>query len=584
MKIKTKLNVGIGLLLLLIILMAIFSIRQIKSLSDDSENIIKDNKETVKYTQEMLESLNDIEQRPEYALKRFEFFLLKQNQNITEPGEIELTDSVNINFRALKQDLNNEALLRSLQDNLFLIMSLNLRAIEHKNIIAAATAHKSVLFITILSVICFLFALVLFITLPGNISKPIRELIKSIREISDKNYAQKVEFVSHSELGELALAFNVMAQKLDEYNTSNVSKLLTEKKISETLLNNFPFPIIGFDQNLMVTLANEEFCKISELQFDSLIGKHIIDIAQWNDVIKQLVIMVPPKEIQPKDKEISSPVHLLKNGKDIYYEKEIQEISYTSTDYTKKQLLGHVIILKNITRFVDMDIAKTKFIATLSHELKTPLSAIKFGLQLLQNNKTGTLNKEQLELISSCEEDTNNLLRIIADLLNITQIETGNIPLNILPASLPELVNYAVSTNKPFASQKGISIEVQCPENITTAYLDREKTTWVVSNLISNAISYSDENSKIHIRIEETENRQIVSIKDQGKGIEPQYIEKIFDRYFRVPGTKINGTGLGLAISKEFIEAQGGRIIVESEPGAGSTFTIILAKKNEYSR
>jgi signal transduction histidine kinase len=105
---------------------------------------------------------------------------------------------------------------------------------------------------------------------------------------------------------------------------------------------------------------------------------------------------------------------------------------------------------------------------------------------------------------------------------------------------------------------------------------DTEKTAWVVNNLLSNAIRYSYENSVVQINLSVSGNRVLIAVKDTGQGIAPQYKDKIFDRYFRIPGSQKEGTGLGLAISKEFIEAQGGQITVESDFGAGSTFTISL--------
>jgi signal transduction histidine kinase len=268
------------------------------------------------------------------------------------------------------------------------------------------------------------------------------------------------------------------------------------------------------------------------------------------------------------------------HGKDIYYEKEIQEISLANQDDTKDHLMGYVVILKNVTKYMELDLAKTNFIATVSHELKTPVSAIKFSLQLLENEKTGVLNQEQHELIKSCEEDTNNLLKIISELLNLAQVETGNIQLNILPVNLNDILQFAINTNKMAANQKNIVFDIDFPSDLPKVIADKEKTAWVLTNIISNAIRYSDENSKITISASNIENKVRLVIKDFGRGIESRYISRLFDRYFTVPGTKKEGSGLGLAISKDFIEAQGGEIYVESELRIGSTFSIVLNCKD----
>ncbi len=162
----------------------------------------------------------------------------------------------------------------------------------------------------------------------------------------------------------------------------------------------------------------------------------------------------------------------------------------------------------------------------------------------------------------------------------MTQVESGNIQLAMAPSSPKEIISYALRATKSQAENKQISFQLDCPEDIPKVHVDKEKTAWVVTNLISNAIRYSHEYSTIFVAVQETEINIEISVKDTGQGIEHKYQSKIFDRYFRVPGINKEGTGLGLAISKEFVEAQGGNILVDSEYGKGSTFTLILKKVN----
>lgn len=575
MRIKTKLYLGIGLLFTLILLLAFVTIRQINSLALASENIIKDNKETVAFSRNMLKALAEIDHNPN-ALVSFENDLQKQKSNITESGEKELTEKLSASFGILKEDHTDKVALENAQECLFEIIAINLQSIEAKNAIASKTASKSIVLISMLSTFCIVIALILFINLPGNITNPIREIIRSIQQIAANDYSQRVYFEGHSELGELAVSFNSMASKLDEYNKSNIAKLLSEKKLTETLINQVQYPILSLDKNLKITLINEEFLTVSGLQKSEIIGKPILELAQENDLIRQLILMDPEQENTLKTESGTSTIHLESQGKDVYYEKEIQDISCTSQFEKDNHLMGYVIILKNITRFVDLDLAKNHFIATISHELKTPISALKFSLQLLGNEKTGSLNPEQLDLVRSCDEDTNNLLKIISELLDITQIETGNIQLNIVPSGLHDILHYALNINKPLADQKNITLITDLPEHLPEVLADKEKTAWVLTNLISNAIHYSFNHSHILISITDDGRQQTVTVEDSGQGIDLQYKEKIFDRYFRIPGTKNEGTGLGLAICKEFMEAQGGQIRVESEPGKGSTFSILL--------
>ncbi|HRI32867.1 MAG TPA: HAMP domain-containing sensor histidine kinase [Saprospiraceae bacterium] len=232
--------------------------------------------------------------------------------------------------------------------------------------------------------------------------------------------------------------------------------------------------------------------------------------------------------------------------------------------------------MRNITEYKELDFAKTNFIATVSHEFKTPISSIKMSVQLLENKQIGPLNMEQTNLLNSIKEDANRLLKFTGELLNMTQVESGNIQLTILPSDPKEILLFAIQATQTQADQKQIKFEINCPDNIPKVQADPEKTTWVLTNLISNAIRYSYENSVIYLTVKQRDNKVEISVRDTGQGIAPQYKNKIFDRYFKVPGTKMEGTGLGLAISKEFIDAQGGNIKVESEYGLGSTFTISL--------
>lgn len=573
MKIKTKLTLGVGLLFILIVLLSLVGTRYINALKSDTENILVANYHTLEYSRNMLVALED---GSEKALQKFENNLLNQEENITEIGEKEATAEIRSNFEDYKQNKLDSTVLGKIRREIFKLMDLNMQAIQRKSEVANTTADKAVFWIAITGTMCFLIAFILLINLPSNIANPIKELTESIQQIASKNYSERVHFESHSEFGQLAKSFNTMAQKLEEYNNSNLAKLMKEKKRIETLINNMHDPVIGLDENLRVIFANEEALKIIGINQAEIIGHFTQELAVKNDLVRTLIrdLMIG----EPKNGTKSKPIKIYADNKEGYFEKETLHISIIPTGEETKQLIGHVIILRNVTEYKELDFAKTSFIATVSHEFKTPISSIKMSLQLLENEQIGRLNDEQKNLVDSVKEDTNRLLKITGELLNITQVESGNIQLSILPSDPKEILLYAINATKTQAEQKHIQFEVNCPENVSKIQTDSEKTAWVLTNLISNAIRYSYDNSIIHLTIQEIANNIQISVKDTGQGIAPQYKDKIFDRYFRVPGSKKEGTGLGLAISKEFIEAQGGQITVDSEFGAGSTFTLTLNK------
>jgi len=577
MKIKAKLTFGVGLLFILIVALAVISGWYVNQLKRDTNNILVANYNTLLYSRNMLLALEDIS-KDAAAIDTFQNNLTLQMGNVTEIGEIERTNLIVKHFNSLKNKPDDAQLSSSIRKDITELMRLNMDAISRKSNIADETARRAILIISFTGALCFLIAVILLVNLPSNIANPIRELTESIKEIASQNYSKRVNFGGHNEFGDLARSFNTMAEKLEEYSDSKLEKILKGKKRIETLIDNMHDPVIGIDENKKVLFANDEALNISGLRKEDFIGKAVQDIAVTNDLIRDIIkdIFLPA----PKSNK-AEQLKIYADGKESYFEKEVIDINIVPTGETDIKFIGQVILLRNITPFKELDLAKTNFMGTVSHEFKTPISSIQMGVQLLENEKVGVLNGEQKDLINGIKDDTDRLLKITGELLNITQVESGSIQINLLPSEIKPIIDYAVNANKSAADNKNIQIAIEMDENASTAVTDSEKSAWVLTNLISNAIRYSYENSKISIKTERENNQVRFSVSDTGQGIQPQYLKKIFERYFRIPGTKKEGTGLGLSISKEFIEAQGGGIWVESEYGAGSTFYFTLNMDNK---
>jgi len=571
MRIKTKLNLGVGLLFLMIIILSLVSGYSVFLIKADTENILKANYNTLEYSRNMILSLDEIKVSTDNKIHTFKEYLEKQTQNVTEPGEKEATANLEKSFAVLEKNGTNEAVKTQIRKEIFAIMKLNLDAIKQKSDIAKLTAENANLWIAIVGSLCFLIAFNLLVNLPNNIANPIKELTLSIKEIANKNYSERVHFTNHNEYGDLAKSFNTMAQKLEEYHNSNLYKLFFEKKRLETLINNMHDPIIGLDNEAIILFVNDEALKIIGMKSEDVIGKSASTLALSNDLIRSLILKEATNDSQKKQ-----PMKIFANGKESYFDKETINITITPTGEEKEINIGNVIILRNITLFKELDFAKTNFIATVSHELKTPIASIKLSLQLLQNNKTGDLNDDQKQLIESIKDDSQRLLKITGELLNLSQLETGNIQLNIDKSNPYAIVNYAVEAVKVQADQKQIKLIIDAHENLHDVKADSEKTGWVLINYLSNAITYSSEKSTITIKLKEENDQIVFQVIDTGKGIDARYKDKVFDKYFQIPGSHKTGTGLGLAISKEFIEAQNGTIGVESNLGLGSTFWFSL--------
>ncbi|RKE57073.1 sensor histidine kinase [Sphingobacterium detergens] len=577
MKIKAKLTFGVGLLFILIVALAVISGWYVNQLKRDTNNILVANYNTLLYSRNMLLALEDIS-KDAAAIDTFQNNLTLQMGNVTEIGEIERTNLIVKHFNSLKNKPDDAQLSSSIRKDITELMRLNMDAISRKSNIADETARRAILIISFTGALCFLIAVILLINLPSNIANPIRELTESIKEIASQNYSKRVNFGGHNEFGDLARSFNTMAEKLEEYSDSKLEKILKGKKRIETLIDNMHDPVIGIDENKKVLFANDEALNISGLRKEDFIGKAVQDIAVTNDLIRDIIkdIFLPA----PKSNK-AEQLKIYADGKESYFEKEVIDINIVPTGETDIKFIGQVILLRNITPFKELDLAKTNFMGTVSHEFKTPISSIQMGVQLLENEKVGLLNSEQKDLINGIKDDTDRLLKITGELLNITQVESGSIQINLLPSEIKPIIEYAVNANKSAADNKNIQIAIEMDEDASTAVTDSEKSAWVLTNLISNAIRYSYENSKISIKTERENNQVRFSVSDTGQGIQSQYLKKIFERYFRIPGTKKEGTGLGLSISKEFIEAQGGEIWVESEYGAGSAFYFTLNMDNK---
>ncbi len=352
-----------------------------------------------------------------------------------------------------------------------------------------------------------------------------------------------------------------MAARLDEYEHSNLSQIKFEKSRIETIINQMRDGIIGLDNKRNILFLNAVAEKLLGIKESSIIGKYAPDLALTNDLMRTLL----------KENTDKQELKIFADNKESYFSKDV--LNVTSNNI----VIGQVIVLRNITPFHELSEAKTNFIATISHELKTPISSIKLSAQLLNDGRVGKINDDQKELLDSIEDDSERLLKITGELLNMTQLETGKIQLKVISTSPKLIVDQALQAVQFQANQRNIILNLKLDPMLPNIQADAEKSTWVLINFLTNAIKFSSEKNEIDISVSKKEDTVLFTVLDHGKGIDERYLPKIFDRYFKVPGThERDGSGLGLAISKEFIEAQEGKIWVQSEVGTGSTFGFSL--------
>jgi signal transduction histidine kinase len=529
----------------------------LNKLSVKTKDILKDNYESLQYSQKMFQIIEDKQIIADS--NTFEKQLKLQEVNITEIGEKELTEDVRSKFNRIKSDTSSLPDVQPfLKQSLFKISEINLQAIKRKDDEAGALAHEAIIFMTLVASVTIIVVLTFIINFPGYIANPVHELTESIKEITKGNYEHRLFFKSNDEFGELAIAFNEMAGKLDEYEHSNLANIIFQKKRIEVLINNMRDPIIGLDENSNILFANAEALNILGLNINDILNKYAPDVALHNDLLRNMIA---------NDKS-TKPLKIFDGVKEAYFIKDRIEIT------NEEKVIGQVFLLKNITDFKELDAAKTNFIATVSHELKTPLSSIQMCASLLEDIRVGELNAEQKEIVTTVKDETRRLMKITGELLDLAQVETGNIQLHPQPVNPNEIVNYAVQALKFQAEQKQIQLDLKIQENLPDLNVDLEKTAWVMVNILSNAIRYSPEKSSVIVEVLAEHKKVIFKVKDSGKGFDEKYKEKIFTKFYKIPdsGSSTVGTGLGLAISKEFITAQGGQIWVDTEIGKGSVF------------
>ncbi|MCW3462569.1 sensor histidine kinase [Chitinophaga nivalis] len=562
LRLKTKITLGVLFLYIMLLLVSILGYYYLNRLNVKAKVILVDNYESLEYAKNMLVALEELPVNRKAALDSFAANLQRQQRNVTEKGEEQATAAVQRIFTHLSNDATGgTADISALKKNIYVIMDVNMNAIVGKNERVKKTADNALLYIAIISGICFLLGFTFVYNFPGYIANPIHALTEAIKSIADKQYSKRLYFKSGDEFGELATAFNTMAQRLDEYDHSNLARIMFEKQRAEAVISSLKDATIGFDAKNIILFANTQALQLLNIPEKELIGQPAAAVSERNDLLRFLI-----------NTQENAPLKIVVDGKECFFTRETSDIQY------EEKRIGYVVILRNITTFKEQDIAKTHFIATISHELKTPLAASDFSIKLLEDERTGHLSDEQKELVGSLKQDNRRMIKIVSELLDLSQVESGNIQLQPQPVTALNIVQYALDTVQKQATQQEVTIQLQVPDTLPRVLADVEKTAWVLVNLLTNAIRYSARSSAIELTVTDTGTDMLsFTVRDYGKGIPAAFRERIFERFFQVPGMKGHkGNGLGLAISKEFIEAQGGMIGVSSEEGKGSRFYFTL--------
>ncbi|MCX6218696.1 ATP-binding protein [Spirosoma sp.] len=604
MSIKSKIAAALVFLFAIILALGGLGAYYLNELANDSRAILKDNYISLEYASNMQKALATIAD-PDPAerqrdtsdpdgIPEFDQNLKKQEANITEVGEQQTTTDLRREFNRLRNGDTNPVIVARIRQHLFALEDLNRQAIIRKNDVAKQTAKDALLWLLSVGTGCFLILFSFIINFPGYVANPVRELTRGIRQIAKRNFEERLHIDSNDEFGELARSFNSMAQKLDEYEHSNLARVLFEKRRIDTLIRIMSEGIVGMDENKRILFANPVACRLLGVNESQLLGQYAPDIAASNDLMRTLIQDIMTANPAGQERNGFLKIYdagLNGEGKESYFNRRTHIVEVTPTGEEQPQLAGYVMVLENITPYKELDLAKTNFIATISHELKTPLSSSKMSLKLLEDSRIGQLNDEQKSLVASIGDDINRLLNLTGELLNMAQVESGQIQLNIQPVAPADIVTYATNALRVAAENKHISLALTAPQNLPTVLADPDKASWVLVNFLSNAIRHSPDDSVIEVVARKANAFIEFRVRNYGAGIRPEHQSRVFDRYFKAPGLQpkgsgteektTGGTGLGLAISSEFIQSMNGQIGLDTTVTDGAAFYFRLPVSQE---
>ncbi|MBU6122463.1 sensor histidine kinase [Hymenobacter siberiensis] len=414
----------------------------------------------------------------------------------------------------------------------------------------------------------------MMVRLPRIVVRPLHRLTADMERVAGPGPATRVAVGKRDEVGTVAAAVNRVLSQAQDERRATLAELFTERNRMESLVRSLDEGLLLLDERGTIVLANPVACDLLGLPQSELLDLPATAVAATNELLRDL--LVPLAEANMAGDETPDPVFMFPHKGDApHYQLKISPIE-TVDQASRRTAAGHILCLRNVSDFKKLDELKSTFLATISHELKTPLASIKLSLMLLQNPRT--TDAERQVLATGIGEETQRLLNMVGQLIEVSRLDAGaGIKLNVQPMHLADVIRYATQTVHPQLHDKQIRLDLQLPEALPEVHGDVEKTTWVLINLLSNAIRYSPTAAPLIIRAMQWGEMVRVSVEDQGPGIAAEHHKRIFQRFAGVPGQGGHGSsGLGLSISREFIGAQGGQLWVESQPAAGSRFLFTL--------
>lgn len=430
----------------------------------------------------------------------------------------------------------------------------------------------SSLTIAILIIISTIISAIVGILIANYIARSISKINQGAERIANGDFSQAISTSSSDEIGQLGKTFNRMAQRLrDSYG-----RLTLEQQRDEAMLKGMGEGLIAIDDQQRIVVINKVAIDLLELSDE-------VDITQKPITEAYSLYRLGGKKDTKLPDEKRPSLLALKTGK------QVEDVyGFVSASGIKRQVniaaspfmvdgkvMGVVTILRDVTKEKEIDRMKTEFISLASHQLRTPLSAIKWFIEMLINGDAGKLTNEQMDFAKNVSDSTERMIALVNSLLNISRIESGRIMIVPQPTDLRELVGGITNDLKAKTEERQQTLIISVHEGLPKINLDPRLIGQVYLNLLTNAIKYTQKGGEISVFISKKGDKVISQVTDNGFGIPKEQQGRLFEKFFRASNAvkvETDGTGLGLYLIKAIIESSGGEIWFESEEGKGSTF------------
>ncbi|GAB2941412.1 ATP-binding protein [Hymenobacter coalescens] len=596
MNIRTKISLGFAVVLALLLVLGAYATTALLRLDNTTRRIRETNVYSVEVGQVLLTAIDQMEVAPAApgGLPLFRQALNQAADNVTEPAEQPLVDSLRLALDNYEQRLAAgtdaaalapyRAYLRGLTHRL---VDVNVAALEAKSQVADRRAAESFRIMLALAALAVVITLGLIIGVAEAAAVPLEELTRALEHATQNNFESTIPAEQYNELGRVGRAFNRLLLELQAFRRSALSELMTERNRLSGVVNSLDEGLLLLDQYGVIILANPAICRLLNRADTELVGRRAAELATGHELLARMLqpVAAPPADEAEEavtvgdESEEAAPLLTVRiSGYDMYYRLSVHDLRAFDESGQHVRSAGQLLTLRNVSEFKKLDQLKSNFLATVSHELKTPLASIGLSLKLLQHERTDA--EERGRLAQGIGQETQRLQRMVGELLTVARLDAGaGIQLNVRPTRLAAVVRVATDTVQPQLDDRRLQLHLELPADLPPVRADEEKTTWVLINLLSNAIRYSPNEARLTVRAQlTTEGRVQLSVQDCGPGIAPEHHERIFQRFHQSPDGQVRrgSTGLGLSISREFLIAQGGRLWVESFPGCGSTFHFTL--------